>query len=34
MAPDENMPHMLEDNGLWAADDGNHVMVSNQIIMK
>ncbi len=29
MALDENMPHMLEDHGLWATYDGNHVIVSN-----
>jgi len=26
---DDNIPHMSEDHGLWASDDGNHVMVSN-----
>ncbi len=28
MIPDESIPHMSEDHGLWAIDDGNHVMVS------
>jgi hypothetical protein len=28
MALDENMPHMLEDHGLWATYAGNHVMIS------
>ncbi len=29
VTPNESIPHMLEDHGLWVADDGNHVMVSN-----
>ncbi len=29
MAPNESMPRMLEDHGLWAVDDGNHVTILN-----
>ncbi len=29
MTPNESIPHMSKDHGLWASYDGNHVMVSN-----
>jgi hypothetical protein len=33
VTPNENIPHMLKDHGLWEANDGNHVMVSNPRVM-
>jgi len=29
MTLDESIPHMSKDHGLWVANYGNHVMVSN-----